>query len=315
MRCRWIGAALWAVSMAVSAQDAASPATPPPLVDTGTPSSGPASPSAASTQGASAAAPAVARRPHQRRAPPSTPSPITDHLALSALYFWGRASTTGRFDSGTGVEGTPFSAEPDLGVSNQAREPLVELMFRLEQRSRLRLDFLDLRRDGQTTLGGSLQYGDQLFQKGQLLQSQLNWRETDFTYTYSFLRTDRVELGIGAGLHLIQAYASAQVPQTALREVYSAAGPFATGALDGIWRIARRWSLNARGQYLRLAIDSSSGMLADYHADLQYRPLANFAIGAGYEYRRAQVDIRNSNPSGFVQLNISGPELFVRASL
>lgn len=237
------------------------------------------------------------------------------------MYFLGRASTTGRFDSGTfnggtgtGPEGTPFSAEHDLGVSSQAYLPLVELLFRLEQRNRLRLDFIDLRRSGEAVIGEPLQYGDQLFNKGQLVQSELDWRETDFTYTYSFLRTDRVELGVGAGLHLVQAYANAQVPLTAERAVYSAAGPFATVALDGTWRMTRHWSFNARGQYLQLAINESSG-LGDYHADLQYRIGSSFALGAGYEYRRIEVNIRNSDPSGFVQLNINGPEVIARLSL
>jgi len=305
---------LLAASVAARAQAPAAPATPPSLVDSGSPN-GPNAPAA--SPATPSAAPAVApRSARRRRAAPATPSPITDHLALEALYFWGKAATTGRFDNPTtDLEGTAFSAEHDLGLSDQAHEPLVELMFRLENRNRLRFDFIDLRRSGEATLSAPLQYGSQLFETGQTVQSELDWRETDFTYTYSFLRNDRVELGAGAGLHLIQAYASAQVPHTDLRDVYSAAGPFATVALDGTWRMTRRWSFNARGQYLRLAIDSSNGLLGDYHADVQFRWFPNFAVGAGYEYRHVLVDIRNANPSGEVQLNISGPEVFLRASL
>ena len=82
--------------------------------------------------------------------PPPLPlaSPITDHFALRAGFFWGSIDTFGRFDSAKGVEGTPFTAEHDLGLTDQARQIDLEIMFRLEERSRLRVNFLDTRRGG-----------------------------------------------------------------------------------------------------------------------------------------------------------------------
>src|SRR6202790_5848670 len=67
--------------------------------------------------------------------PPPLPvaSPITDHFALTGGFLWGRLTTFGRFDSRAGVEGTPFTAEHDLGLTEQARQPSIEIMFRLEQ--------------------------------------------------------------------------------------------------------------------------------------------------------------------------------------
>ena len=245
---------------------------------------------------------------------PADPSPITDHLALEALYYWGRVSTFGQFDSGTGVIGTPLSAERDLGLSNQAYQPRFELMFRLRPRHRVRVNFFDLRRNGSTVLNSTILYGDQTFQAGEPLQSSLNWRQMDITYTYSFLRGDRYELGAGLGAHLLEAEAIAQQPGTALRTDYNQAGPFATVALDGSYLIARHWSFNARANYMHLTVHDFSGELEDYHADVQYRWRRNFAVGAGYDYSQAQMDIRNRDPSGIVQLRINGPQLFLRVS-
>jgi hypothetical protein len=225
----------------------------------------------------------------------------------------GRVSTRAQFNSPTAA-GTPFSAEQTLGLADVTNQARAELIFRLEQRSRLRLDFMDLRRSGDATLAAPLQYGDQQFKQGSLLASEVDWRQTDFTYTYSFLRNDRFELGAGAAVHLIQAYASAQQPNTPQRAVYSAAGPFVTLALDGTVRIDRHWALSARGNYLKLTINNNIGSLADYHADLQYRWKSNFALGLGYETERVSVDLLHTNPSGYVQLRISGPEAFARLS-
>ena len=247
-------------------------------------------------------------------APPANPSPISDHLALEALFYWGRVSTFGQFDSRSGLIGTPLSAEKDLGLSDQAYQPRFELMFRLRPRHRLRVDFFDLRRSGSSVPGTTILYGGQTFQAGRPLQSSINWRQMDLTYTYSFLRGDRYELGAGLGLHLLEAEAIAQEPGTPLRVDYNQAGPFATVALDGTYLIARRWSLNARANYMRLTVHNFTGELEDYHADVQYRWRRNFAVGAGYDYSQAQVNIRNHDPSGVVQLRINGPQLFVRVS-
>ena len=251
-------------------------------------------------------------------APVWTPSPITDHLAFEGIFFDGHVSTTGTFNSNAGTPGTPFSAEKDLGLTDRAVQPRFELMARLVNRGRLRLDFLDLRRSGNAIPTQDIQFGNQLYVAGVPVQSEIDWRQTDFTYTYSFLRFDRFELGGGLGIHLIETEATASTPNSPERSDYSAAGPFATFALDGTWRIARHWSLNARGQYFKLSVKTGSGELAQYHADVQYRWRPNLAIGLGYEYQLVQLQVEHSNPNelnGSVRLKIDAPEFFVRLSL
>jgi len=242
------------------------------------------------------------------------PSPITDHLALNAGFFWGSVSTYGQFNTAQGVPGTPLTAEENLGLTSKAYQPQLELLFRLEQRHRVRVDFFDLRRNGEVVLTSPIQFGEQTFEAGQPLRSMLNWRQMDITYTYSFLRRERFELGAGLGFHLLEAEARAQVPGTPQLADYSEAGPFATLALDGTWLFARRWSLNARAQYMHLIVHQFDGLLEDFHADVQYRWRRNFSLGAGYDYALHQVDIHNHDPSGEVRLRVSGPQLFLRVS-
>lgn len=251
-------------------------------------------------------------------APPWPPSPITDHLAFEGIFFDGHVSTMGTFNSTAGTPGTPFSAEQDLGLTDRAVQPRIELMARLEQRGRLRLDFLDLRRQGSAIPTEDIQFGNELYVAGLPVQSEIDWRQTDFTYTYSFLRNNRFELGAGLGVHLIETEAMASSPNSPQRSDYSAAGPFATIALDGTWRIARHWSFNARGQYFRLAVNNGNGALGEYHADVQYRWRPNLALGLGYEYELVQLQVEHSNPNeinGTVRLKITAPEFFVRLSL
>jgi hypothetical protein len=246
--------------------------------------------------------------------PEPIPSPITDHFAFSGEFFLGHVTTIGRFDAGNGTPGTTLNGERDLGLSDQARQLRMEIVFRLVKRGRLRVNFLDLRRQGERSLDQTIQYGDQTFRVGSLVQSQFNWRQMDLTYTYSLLRGESYELGAGVGVHLIEAEASAQIPSTPQSADYSVAGPFATVALDGTWRFASHWALSARGQYLRVTIGSVSGMMGDYHADVQYRWKRNVAFGLGYELQEMEADVTNQDPSGRLQLRIAGPLAFARVS-
>jgi hypothetical protein len=248
--------------------------------------------------------------------PPPLPvaSPITDHFALTGSFFWGRLNTFGRFDSRAGVQGTPFTAEHDLGLTDQARQPGFEIMFRIAQRNRLRVNFIDLRRAADKLINRTIQYGDQTFLVDNPVHSAFDWRQMDLTYTYSFLRSERFELGAGLGIHLIEAEASAEIPRTPQFADFNGAGPFATLALDGTWRISKHWALNARGNYLKVTIGSVSGMMGQFHTDLQYRWRRNLAFGVGYQRQQVELDVRNADPSGVLKLTISGPELFARLS-
>jgi hypothetical protein len=242
-------------------------------------------------------------------------SPITDVFAIRGGYYWGHVGTSGRFDSAAGAAGTPFNLEYDFGMTPRQRQPRMELIFRLRERSRLRVDFFDLSRTSTQTLARPIVFGNHTFLTNDVVNSEFDWRQTDFTYTYSLVRNDRLELGFGPGVHLLQTEAIGSVPVRAIREEFSGAGVFGTLALDGTWRINRRWALTARAQYFDLRVSGQEGTLGNYRGELQYRAERHLALGLGFEGLRTRLDIRNKNPSGIVKLNVDGPELFVRASL
>jgi hypothetical protein len=244
-------------------------------------------------------------------------SPITDHFAVRGGWIQASVDTRGRVDDpATGAAGTPFSAETDFNQSDAMHQLQVEMMFRLRDRGRVRVDMWDLSRKGTATPTRPISYGANTFTATDSVNSETDWRQIDVTWTYSFLRASRYELGAGFGLHLVQAEAQARVSNRAqpIREDFSGAGPFATVALDGTWRIARRWSVSARAQYFNLTVGSVSGLLGDYHGDVQYRWRRNLAFGLGYQSTQVQLEVSDSNPNGRMRMNISGPAAFVRAS-
>lgn len=269
------------------------------------------------------AAPAMAEQGSQSYSPPTKvddfiASPITDTLAIRASYIWESYDTNGRVDDTANTAnpvGTPFSLERDFGMPDKSQRLGVEIVIRMRDRNKLRVNMLDVKRKGTATITGDFAYGGSNFQTGDLVYSRFDWRQLDFTWTDSFLQGKSYELGAGLGLHLVQADAQAYAPARNAREHFDGAGPFVTVAMDGTWRFTNRFSFSARGQYMKLNVNNSTGVLGIYHADLQFRWRPNLAIGLGYESSHTQLVVKNENPSGLLQMNMKGPELFLRASL
>jgi hypothetical protein len=246
--------------------------------------------------------------------PPADSSPITDHLAFRAIWFFGDVRTRVQINPSQTVPGSDFNAEQEFGLGTKDDQFRAELMFRLEDRNRLRFDFLDLRRQGDRIIDQTIQFGQQTFIAGEQVKSEFDYQQFDLAYTYSFLRGQRYELGAGIGVQFIQAEVDGAVPNTPKFERFNGAIAFGEPLLDGTFLLAKHWSFNARAQYLHVSLGSSGGLLEDYHADVQYRYRRSLAIGAGYEFQEAHVDLAKDNPSGLVHLKLSGPEVFLRAS-
>jgi hypothetical protein len=267
------------------------------------------------------ASPALAERDKQTGAPfpPGSkreiPSPITDRFYVRGAFYAARISTTLRVDGAGGLTpGTTVNAEQDLGLPSSLNQGRIQLMFRMVERNRLRVDYFQADRSAEAVLNKTIVFGDETFVPGDRAASTLNWRMFSLTYLYSVLRKERVEVGLGAGVYMLEGEAIGAVQARGLRQEVSGAGAFPTIAMDAAWRISSRFALTARAQYLRASFNSFQGALGDYQGDVQYRWRPNFAVGAGYSVLRPSLNISTGSFPGLVGFDVKGPELFFRVS-
>jgi len=249
--------------------------------------------------------------PGTERAPAS---PLTDYFALRIIYFQPGLTTDGRLDSDAGTVGTPFSGEDDFGLDDQANQGRMELTFRMRERHLLRVDYFKLSRYGENTLTRQINFRNQVFLTGDRVATNLDWRTLGFNYSWVALRRGDYELGVGAGLHLVEADSRAEVRARNIRETGSGTVILPTLGIDGTWRFARRWSTGAFLRYLSVGTSDGDGSFADYHFDVQYRWKPNVAVGLGYSAISIDVEVTGADLPGKLAMKAMGPELFFRAS-
>ena len=270
-----------------------------------------------------AAAPAFADKDPNSGAPlppskhPVTPSPINDRFYVRGIYWAPHAKTdlqVNPHNAPAGVVGTNLSAERDLGFSSRVNMGRAEMMFRLKDRNKIRLDFLDLDRTASHQIAQPVNFGNVTFPVAALVASEIDWRMFVVTYTYEIFHNDRFEVGTGLAVSLLQAEAQAQVNATQQRQDVSGAGAFPTIPLDAAVRISQRWSVTAHANYFHAALSNFDGWIADIHGDVQYRWKPSFAVGIGYSTFRAKLALDTGNFPGGFQLSLTGPEAFFRVS-
>jgi hypothetical protein len=266
----------------------------------------------AQEQGSTPAAPRELLKPPKKG---QVASPITDRFALRVTYFAPSVETFLRLDQDNGQPGTELMVEEDLGLEDKPSQARAEMIIRLRERNRLRVDYFKLTRYGDQILNQAIVFGDQTFLVSERAQTMIDWRQLGLTYTRSLLYFDRFELGAGLGIALLETRARGEVRARNVSESEDGVAPFPTVALDATWRISRRWSLNVRGQTFTANTDDFDGTLSDYHGDIQYRWHKNFTVGLGYTSLRMEVESTSTDDlTGKFDQEIAGPEFFIRAS-
>jgi hypothetical protein len=244
-------------------------------------------------------------------------SPITDHFYIRAAFYSPKYNTSFRVDptnAPPGTTGTPVNAENDLGLPHRKPQGVVDFMFRLRDRNKVQVGYFETNRAGSQVLANDVVFGNQTFPAGELAQTTFDLQQFNITYTYSFIRNNRFEVGSGLALYFLQIDVIGAVPAQGLRQEVTAATPFPALPLDLTWCLSSRWAVTARAAYLKVNTHNLGGWYLDTHADIEYRWVNNFAVGAGYASIRTDLTHRNGSFPGVVNLTISGPQVFVRFS-
>ena len=212
-------------------------------------------------------------------------SPINDHFWVRGTYFQGDVTTVMRIDSTGAItpDGTVLSGEDDLGLDDVVNQGRMEFNLRMGERNNVRIDYFKLDRFSEVILTDPISFSDFDFDAGDRFRTELDWSTLSFTYTYSAIKNDRIEWGLGLGAYIFDFRAEGGEPGTLNNKEDTEAGIFPASSTFLTWRISRRWSFYARHSQLKLIGDETAdGKFQDSHADIQFRWRPNLAFGLGY---------------------------------
>ncbi len=243
------------------------------------------------------------------------PLVIEDRLRLEIGAFGAGISSRLRVDPSPTVQGTEVSGEDDLALADFKVIPQLELTLLPGDRHLLRLNSLSLRRSAQTRLQRSIVFGDQTYLANERVDSTLNLEMFGLTYGYQFLKTSEYDLAATFGIQIAEIEANAVATSRVLREPETGVAPLPLLGIEGRAFFGQRWSVEGRVQYLSVNVSNVSGHMLDARLSGLWRFNPHLAAGLGLRYFDISVDSKSTSTPGLVSMQLSGPMLFMQASL
>ena len=248
-------------------------------------------------------------------APGAKPYMVEDRFRVEVNFVWAAVDTKIRIDPALNQPGTLIDTERDLGMDAVEFLPQVELTMLPGKNHLLRLNALTTRRSSQTTINRQITFDDQVYQVGELVDSELNLTLFGLTYGYRFVANEKAELAATLGVQIASVDANAVVRSRVVRDSEDGVAPIPLIGLEGRYEFKKNFAAEARAQYLGANIEDVDGSILDARIAATYRLNPYLVFGLGYRIFKIDIDSQNDSAPGLVDLSVAGPLLFVRASL
>ena len=248
-------------------------------------------------------------------APQPKPHVVEDRFRVEVMTLGAGIDTDLRIDRTLATPGTMVNAEDDLGLDDMKILPLGEITLLPGERHLLRLSGFGLRRTEEQAIDRTIVFDEQTYLPGEIVDSTLNLTMVGLTYGYSIVQTREFDLALSFGIQVIEVEANAVVRSRVVRESETGVTPLPMAGIEGRYDFNERWSVEARFQYLSVEFDEIDGSVMDARAALTWRANPHLVLGLGYRNFGVEVDSRDVDTPGFVDLLMAGPLLFLRASL
>lgn len=247
--------------------------------------------------------------------PEPRPNVIEDRLRVEVNLLSAGINTRLRIDESLDSPGTEIDAEDDLGLDDAELIPQAEITLLPGKHHLVRLSGFSTRRTASTIIDEDIVFDDEVYEAGERVDSELDLAMFGLTYGYRFLVRNRGELTATIGVQIASVDANAVVRSRVVREAESGVAPVPLLGLEGRYDFTQHWSAEGRLQYLTADIDEVDGSILDARIAITWRMNPYLVFGLGYRSFSIEIDSRNEDDPGFVDLKLDGPLLFARASL
>lgn len=227
----------------------------------------------------------------------------------------------------------PVDVEDFLGVTDSKGAVWGGVQWRFTKRQSLELEYFALNRDGgaNDTFSPPLQFGDVYIEAGEVSTSY-DTALTRLTYGFSVYRSERADLRLKGGLHIMKLGAGVSasglicgpstVPSvppgcpaagsgTASEDVTA---PLPHFGASYVFAMTPKLALRLQAIGFAIEIESIDGSIIELDADVAWQAGQNFGFGAGFRYFNTNVKAGNSELNGEFDFEYLGPSIYVMAT-
>lgn len=232
---------------------------------------------------------------------------------IRAGAFFTKVNSKLKRDTADGVPGFEFDLENVLGAPDTGSAAEIDAIWRIGQHHRLELGYFELLRNGRVTLEDDLEFGDEIFPAGTVVQSKSDYSSLRFGYTFYLMRDAQKELGIMGGIHLTDMSFDVLADGTPQVERSRSSTPLPVIGLTGAVFLGDKTTLRARVHIFRTDFDAHEGSLNYAALDLERRIGKAFSVGVGYNFYGVNLSSSDDDLNGTLKIRHHGPVLFVSA--
>lgn len=238
---------------------------------------------------------------------------LTDQWTFQLGAFFPKVDTTASLNGTGGLIGTSVSFEDDLGLSDSKTVPSILASVRLGERWRIEFEYFSLNRSAATPLSRTVNWGNNTYTVGTVVNSEFNSDIYRLAVGYSFVKDKQKEFGVALGLHATDFEAAIGTAGIGTAKG-DALAPLPTIGVYGAYAFTPRWLLSGRLDYFSLNYGDYDGSLLNFNAGVDYRVTRNFGVGLGFRRVDYDVTATKTNYNGNVNYKFTGPMIYGVAS-
>jgi hypothetical protein len=225
------------------------------------------------------------------------------------------SNVTVRIDSSRGILGTVIDFEDTLDVQTATDVGRLDGYYRFNPRHRIDFSYFKIERDGTTTLLEDLDFGDELFEAGGVVDTVHNSEILKVSYSYSFIHVSQFEFGIGAGLHTTKITLGLDVPDIGQEERVDGTAPLPVFNFRGRFNFTPKWSMRGKFEWFTLEFDDYEGAFTDSLLSLEHQTFKNVGFGIGVNRLNMEVTAKDGDLRGEINTSTDGYLLFANIVL
>lgn len=194
--------------------------------------------------------------------------------------------------------GIGLDLEDLLALNDSTSTVRADLFWRFSenQRHRVEVSWMDLRRSATKTLSQDVELGNgEVIAAGTTTRTKLNLDLIKAQYSYSFFQDERFDLAVGGALYVLPI--DFEIEASGISDAADSFGinaPLPALGLRFDFALTPKWLLRSDLNVFYLEFDDYKGSLASWAGGVEYRPWEHVSVGAGLETFRLGVEQNGS---------------------